>query len=46
MYEVHTIYIYTYMFIYIYIYIYTYKVHKFPEYFRMGTFIDSTHMKL
>ena len=29
--------------IYIYIYIYIYK---FPDFFRMGTFIHSTHMKL
>ena len=35
--------------IYIYIYIYIYirgSLNKFLEFFRMGTFIDSTHMKL
>ena len=32
---------------YIYIYIYTRgSLNKFPDFFRMGTFIDSTHMKL
>ena len=34
--------------IYIYIYIYIYirgSLNKFPDFFRMGTFIDSTHMK-
>ena len=34
---------------YIYIYIYIYireSLNKFPEFFRMGTFINSTHMKL
>ena len=43
------------MFNYIYIYIYKYKykyiyiqgsLNKFPDFFCMGTFIDSTHMKL
>ena len=36
-------------FLYIYIYIYIYiqgSLTKFPDFFRMGTFIDSTHMKL
>ena len=29
---------------YIYIYIYTqHKINKFPDFFRMGTFIDRTH---
>ena len=29
-----------------YIYIYTQgSLNKFPDFFRMGTFIDSTHMK-
>ena len=35
--------------IYIYIYIYIYirgSLNKFPDFFQMGTFIDSTHMKL
>ena len=35
--------------IYIYIYIYIYiwgSLNKFPDFFRIGTFIDSTHMKL
>ena len=35
--------------IYIYIYIYIYirgAYDKFPYFFRLGTFIDSTHMKL
>ena len=33
--------------IYIYIYIYTRRSYnKFPDFFRMGTFIESTHMKL
>ena len=35
--------------LYIYIYIYIYirgSLNKFPDFFRMGTFIDSTHMKL
>ena len=31
--------------IYIYIYIGG-SLNKFPDFFRMGTFIDSTHMKL
>ena len=32
---------------YIYIYIYIRgSLNKFPDFFRMGTFIDSTHMKL
>ena len=35
--------IYTYIYIYIYIYG---SLNKFPDFFRMGTFIDSTHMKL
>ena len=35
------------MYIYIYIYIYIRRsLNKFPAFFRMGTFIDSTHMKL
>ena len=33
--------------LYIYIYIHTRgSLNKFPDFFRMGTFIDSTHMKL
>ena len=33
--------------LYIYIYIYIRgSLDKFPDFFRMGTFIDSTHMKL
>ena len=35
--------------VYIYIYIYIYiqeSLNKFPDFFRIGTFIDSTHMKL
>ena len=35
--------------IYIYIYIYIYirgSLNKLPDFFRMCTFIDSTHMKL
>ena len=28
------------------IFIYTGSLNKFPDFFRMGTFIDSTHMKL
>ena len=36
-----------YIYIYIYIYIYTRgSLNKFPSFFRMGTFIDTTHMKL
>ena len=36
-----------YIYIYIYIYIHTQgSLNKFPDFFRMGTFIDSTHMKL
>ena len=32
---------------YIYIYIYIWGAYNnFPDFFRMGTFIDSTHMKL
>ena len=34
---------------YIYVYIYIYirgSLKKFPDFFRMGTFIDNTHMKL
>ena len=41
---------------YIYVVLYMYKylfylyigesLNKFPDFFRMGTFIDSTHMKL
>ena len=34
-----------YMCVYIYIYIRG-SFNKFPDFFRMGTFIDSTHMKL
>ena len=37
--------IYTYTYIYIYIYI-NGSLNKFPDFFRMGPFIDSTHMKL
>ena len=45
------IYIYIYIsesvYIYIYIYIYTQgSLNQFPDFFSMGTFIDSTHMKL
>ena len=35
--------------VYIYIYIYIYirgSFNNFPDFFRMGTFIDSTHIKL
>ena len=32
--------------IYIYIYIYTGIIKYVPDFFRMGTFIDSTHMKV
>ena len=33
--------------VYLCIYIYVQGAHnKFPEFFRMGTFIDNTHMKL
>ena len=33
--------------IYIYIYIYIRgSLNKFPDFFRIGTFIDSTHIKL
>ena len=40
-------YIYGYICMYIYIYIYLRGAcNKFPDFFRMGTFIDSTHMKL
>ena len=36
-----------YLWMTIYIYIYTRGAYdKFPDFFRMGTFIDSTHMKL
>ena len=36
-----------YIYIYIYIYIYTRRAYdKFPDFFRMGTFTDSTHIKL
>ena len=31
---------------YIYIYIYTRSIREFPDFFCMGTFIDSAHMKL
>ena len=37
------------MYIYIYTYIYLHirgSLNKFPEFFRMGSFTDSTHMKL
>ena len=44
------IYIYTFTFYRYYIYgVYEYvrgSLNKFPDFFRMGTFIDSTHMKL
>ena len=41
------VYIYIYVYVYIYIYIYIRgSLDKFPDVFRMGTFIDSTHMKL
>ena len=47
------IYMYIYVCVYIYIYIYICicvyirgSLNKFPDFFRMGTFIDSTHMKL
>ena len=37
----------THTYIYIYIYIYIRSAYdKFPDFFRVGTFIDSTHMKL
>ena len=37
----------THIYIYIYIYIYIQGAYdKFPDFFRCGTFIDSTHMKL
>ena len=39
------IYVYKYVHIYIYIYIRG-SLNKFPDFFRMGTFIDSTHLKL
>ena len=40
-------YIFFFVYVYIYIYIYTQGAHnKFPDFFRMGTFIDSAHMKL
>ena len=33
--------------IYIHVYIYIREsLNRFPDFFRMGTFIDSTHMKL
>ena len=35
-----------YTYIYIYIYIYPHAFNRFPDFFRIGTFIDSTHMKL
>ena len=36
----------SYLYVYIYIYIYIRgSLNKFPDFFRMGTFIDSTHMK-
>ena len=41
-------YINIYIHVYLYIYIYTNirgPLNKFPDFFRMGTFIDSTHMK-
>ena len=35
------------VYIYIYIYICIRRAYdKFPDFFRVGTFIDSTHMKL
>ena len=33
------------IYIYIYIYIYTRILNRFPDFFRMGTFIDNTLMK-
>ena len=49
--------LYIYMCVYIYIYIYMHRyicihiyirgsLNEFPDFFRMDTFIDSTHMKL
>ena len=35
--------VHTYIYIYIYIYICTQGLNKFPDFFHMGTFIDSTH---
>ena len=41
------IYVYIYMYIYVYIYIYIRGVSdKFTDFFCMGSFIDSTHMRL
>ena len=43
------IHIYIYIYIYIYLYIYIYiqgSLNKFPDFFHIGTFIDSTRMKL
>ena len=45
------IYIYIYIYVNMYRYVYMCKhvcgsLNKFPDFFRMGTFIDSTHMKL
>ena len=38
--------IHIYIYIYIYIYVYVQGAHnKFPDFFLMGTFIDSTHIK-
>ena len=34
------------MYVYIYIYIYTGTIKSVSSFFRMDTFIDSTHMKL
>ena len=40
------IFIYPHIYIYIYIYIYEGSLNKFPDFFRMGIFIDSTHDKI
>ena len=40
-------YIHAYLHTYVYIYIYIRgSLNKFPDFFRIGAFIDSTHMKL
>ena len=41
----HNLYIYIYIYLYIYIYIWG-PLKKLPDFCHMGTFIDSTHMKL